>query len=391
MIKELSAVSEEKLLSRNLALSQQKIDLPLLWLVILMTAFSLLMIYSASVPFAEHENGSSWFYLRNQLVFLFVAIGAGGVAFSLGMAKWQKWAYFLMYVALALLGLVLAVGRNINGATRWIDLGPVNFQPTEFFKLIVIMYLANFIVRRQHQLDNLRIMMSVGILIGVGFGAIMWQPDFGSFVVSSVIVLGMLFLAALPTKWFIVLLLSSAAVMTLAIVFEPYRVARVAGFLDPWADPNGKGHQLSHALMAIARGDWFGVGIGASIDKRYFLSEAHTDFIFAVIGEEFGFLGLCVLVFCYGWLVWRAFSIAQIANELNLKFNALVAQGIGIWIGIQSFFNLGVNVGILPTKGLTLPFISYGGSSVVMMMICIGLLLRVDYENRNLVQGRKRR
>ena len=177
--------------------------------------------------------------------------------------------------------------------------------------------------------------------------------------------------------------------MIMLVLFEPYRLARVTGFLDPWADPLGKGYQLTHSLMAIGRGGWFGVGLGASLEKRFYLPEAHTDFILAVIGEEFGFIGIMVLMFCYIWLMVRAFSIGKQARDLELFYSSFVAKGIGIWIGIQSFFNIGVNIGLLPTKGLTLPLLSYGGSAIIVILICIALLLRVDYENRRVMRGFK--
>ena len=225
------------------------------------------------------------------------------------------------------------------------------------------------------------------VMIALGLVFVMAQPDFGSFVVIVSITMGMLFLAGFPWKYFAVLVLSVLGGMGVMILAAPYRMARVSAFLDPWGDPLGKGYQLTHSLMAIARGEWFGQGLGASLEKRFYLPEAHTDFIFAVIGEEFGFVGMCILVFCYGWLVMRAFSIGKQARDSGLTFSAYVANGIGIWIGIQSFFNIGVNIGILPTKGLTLPLMSYGGSAVAVMLVCVTLLLRVDYENRKKMRG----
>ena len=225
------------------------------------------------------------------------------------------------------------------------------------------------------------------VSIAISLILIMLQPDFGSFVVIVVITMGMLFLAGFPWKYFAVLVLTVLSGMGLLIWAAPYRMARVAAFLNPWSDPLGKGYQLTQSLMAIVRGGWFGEGLGASLGKRFYLPEPHTDFIFAVIGEEFGFVGMLVLVFCYGWLVWRAFSIGKQARDSGLMFSAYIANGIGIWIGIQSFFNIGVNIGILPTKGLTLPFMSYGGSAVFIMLVCITLLLRIDYENRQKMRG----
>ena len=228
-----------------------------------------------------------------------------------------------------------------------------------------------------------------GVPVGAGLGLIMLEPDFGSFVVVTVVALGLLFLAGLPWRWFLMMVGAGLLSMIGLIAMAPYRVARVTAFLNPWEDPLGKGYQLTHSLMAIARGEWFGVGLGASLEKRFYLPEAHTDFILAVIGEEFGMAGICVLIFCYGWLVWRAFSIGKQARDLELYYGAFVAKGVGIWLGIQSFFNIGVNIGLLPTKGLTLPLMSYGGSAVIVMLVSMTLLLRVDYENRLKMRGYK--
>ncbi|WP_274572582.1 putative lipid II flippase FtsW [Neisseria leonii] len=382
-------ISESKLLDRPVLKSGHKIDQSLLWMVVLLTAFSLLMIYSASIVYAGQENGDKMFFLTRQAAFVATGAAAALAAAKIRLAVWKKWTPLIFGVALLLLMAVLGVGREINGAKRWIQLGPVNLQPTEIFKLAVILYLASFFTRKAEVLREFKKIIPPGMLIGLGLGLVMLEPDFGSFVVISVIAVGMLYLAGLPWQWFSVMVAVGLMMMAGLIAAAPYRVARVTSFLDPFKDPFGSGYQLSHSLMAITRGEWFGVGLGAGLEKRFYLPEAHTDFIFAVIGEEFGFAGMCVLVFCYGWLVWRAFSIGKQARDLELFFGAFVAKGIGIWLGIQSFFNIGVNVGILPTKGLPLPLMSYGGSSVVMMLVCVALLMRVDYENRLKMRGFK--
>ena len=335
---------------------------------------------------------------------------------------WRKIIPFYFAFSAILLVVVLFVGREINGATRWIHIGPLNLQPTELFKLATVLYLSSLFTRRE---EVLRSMDSLGlkplfvglfnafmcpfskearqktwqklkkfknillpiVMIALGLVFVMAQPDFGSFVVIVSITMGMLFLAGFPWKYFAVLVLSVLGGMGVMILAAPYRMARVSAFLDPWGDPLGKGYQLTHSLMAIARGEWFGQGLGASLEKRFYLPEAHTDFISADIGEAIGLVGMCMLVFCYGWLVMRAFSIGKQARDSGLTFSAYVANGIGIWIGIQSFFNIGVNIGILPTKGLTLPLMSYGGSAVAVMLVCVTLLLRVDYENRKKMRG----
>ena len=415
-------ISLSKLLDRPISLDGRKFDVSLLWMVVLMTAFSLVMIYSASIAYAASEGGNQFSFVSKQAMFVGASVlGCLGLSL-LSMSFWRKIIPFYFAFSAILLVVVLFVGREINGATRWIHIGPLNLQPTELFKLATVLYLSSLFTRRE---EVLRSMDSLGlkplfvglfnafmcpfskearqktwqklkkfknillpiVMIALGLVFVMAQPDFGSFVVIVSITMGMLFLAGFPWKYFAVLVLSVLGGMGVMILAAPYRMARVSAFLDPWGDPLGKGYQLTHSLMAIARGGWFGEGLGASLEKRFYLPEAHTDFIFAVIGEEFGFVGMLVLVFCYGWLVWRAFSIGKQARDSGLMFSAYIANGIGIWIGIQSFFNIGVNIGILPTKGLTLPFMSYGGSAVFIMLVCITLLLRIDYENRQKMRG----
>ena len=415
-------ISLSKLLDRPISLDGRKFDVSLLWMVVLMTAFSLVMIYSASIAYAASEGGNQFSFVSKQAMFVGASVlGCLGLSL-LSMSFWRKIIPFYFAFSAILLVVVLFVGREINGATRWIHIGPLNLQPTELFKLATVLYLSSLFTRRE---EVLRSMDSLGlkplfvglfnafmcpfskearqktwqklkkfknillpiVMIALGLVFVMAQPDFGSFVVIVSITMGMLFLAGFPWKYFAVLVLSVLGGMGVMILAAPYRMARVSAFLDPWGDPLGKGDQLTHSVMAIARGEWFGQGLGASLEKRFYLPEAHTDFIFAVIGEEFGFVGMCILVFCYGWLVMRAFSIGKQARDSGLTFSAYVANGIGIWIGIQSFFNIGVNIGILPTKGLTLPLMSYGGSAVAVMLVCVTLLLRVDYENRKKMRG----
>ena len=415
-------ISLSKLLDRPISLDGRKFDVSLLWMVVLMTAFSLVMIYSASIAYAASEGGNQFSFVSKQAMFVGASVlGCLGLSL-LSMSFWRKIIPFYFAFSAILLVVVLFVGREINGATRWIHIGPLNLQPTELFKLATVLYLSSLFTRRE---EVLRSMDSLGlkplfvglfnafmcpfskearqktwqklkkfknillpiVMIALGLVFVMAQPDFGSFVVIVSITMGMLFLAGFPWKYFAVLVLSVLGGMGVMILAAPYRMARVSAFLDPWGDPLGKGYQLTHSLMAIARGEWFGQGLGASLEKRFYLPEAHTDFILAVIGEEFGFVGMCILVFCYGWLVMRAFSIGKQARDSGLTFSAYVANGIGIWIGIQSFFNIGVNIGILPTKGLTLPLMSYGGSAVAVMLVCVTLLLRVDYENRKKMRG----
>ncbi|PIT20755.1 cell division protein FtsW [Snodgrassella communis] len=382
-------ITESRLLDRNLLRRGDTFDQSLLWMVVLMASFSLIMVYSASIAYAQHDGGSTYFYLIRQAVFLLSGGIFGCIAARIPLRTWKKMTPLVLLFSIMLLIVVLVMGREINGARRWINMGMINIQPTEVFKLAIILYLSSFFTRRAEILKEFKKVWFAGIPIGLGLGLIMLEPDFGSFVVVSVIAIGLLFLAGLPFRWFMAVVGFGLLAMIMLVLFEPYRMARIAGFLDPWADPLGKGYQLTHSLMAIGRGGWFGVGLGASLEKRFYLPEAHTDFILAVIGEEFGFVGILVLMFCYIWLMIRAFSIGKQARDLELFYGSFVAKGIGIWIGIQSFFNIGVNIGFLPTKGLTLPLLSYGGSAVMVVLICVGLLLRVDYENRRVMRGFK--
>lgn len=385
-------MSDNKLLNKKLLTSNQDIDQTLLWVVVLLTAFSFVMVYSASIAYAQQDGGSKWFYLGRQLMFVVAGVLAGSVASQIPLKVWKTMAPYILSVVLLLLFLVLipGIGREVNGAKRWIPLGPVNLQPSELLKLATVLYIASFTTRRFDVLDDVkRGLLPVTIVMSLGLGLIIWEPDFGSFMMVALIAVAMLFIGGMPIKWFLSTLVVGAMLTTALILAAPYRLQRVTGFLDPWADPYGKGYQLTHSLLAFGRGEWFGVGLGASLEKQFYLPEAHTDFIMAVIAEEFGFIGLLVMVSVYAWLVWRAFSIGAQARALDLYFSAYVAKGIGIWIGVQSFFNIGVNLGLLPTKGLTLPLMSYGGSAVIVMLTTIGLLLRIDWENRRVMRGYK--
>lgn len=422
MMKAIKLSQLSKLLDRPIVRSGQKFDVSLVWMIVLMTSFSLLMIYSASVVTAAAENGNPYEFAIKQAMFVGLSLMICSVLRFVKMQTWKRLTPFIFFGCVFLLWLVLGVGRNINGATRWIHVGPVNLQPSELFKLAAVLYLASFFTRRIEVLQALSklnfayflkrraavwqalrradifyflkngkvflgIALPMMMLSFLGLMPIMLQPDFGSTVVILVIMTSLLFLAGFPLLYFSIALIFVLGAIIGAIITEPYRMARVTGFLDPWVDPWGKGYQLTHSLMAIGRGGWFGEGLGASLEKRFYLPEAHTDFIFAVIGEEFGFLGMLLLVAGYVWIVMRAISIGKQARDLDLVFSAYVAYGIGVWLGIQSFFNIGVNMGILPTKGLPLPLMSYGGSSVLVMMICMMLLLRIDYENRQKMRG----
>jgi len=295
---------------------------------------------------------------------------------------------FFLGVVLLVLVLIPGIGHSVNGSRRWISLFSINLQPSEFIKLFAVLYAADYTVRKsliknrlsQEFLPMFAVMALVGFLL-------LQEPDMGAFVVICMVAMCILFLGGFNIKVFIMLVFALPIAFSALIIFSPYRMQRVIGFMDPWSDPLGKGYQLSHALIAFGRGEWFGVGLGGGLEKLFYLPEAHTDFLLAVIAEELGFMGVLVVILLFAGLIVRAFAIGRQASTLDRQFAALVAQGIAVWLGFQAMINIGVNTGILPTKGLTLPFLSFGGSSVVVSCIAAALLLRVDWENRRAMKG----
>ena len=313
------------------------------------------------------------------------------MAFQVPISIWQKSAFYLFLLGIVLLLLVLipGIGREINGSQRWIYLYFFNLQPSEFMKFFMIVFTADYVVRKVADLDSfLKGFLPILIIISsVGF-LLLQQPDFGAAAVIAVLVVSILFLGGVSLKIFSLLLALMAAGAFVLIYFASYRLDRIIGFMDPWADPLGKGYQLSHALIAFGRGEWFGVGLGDSVEKLLYLPEAHTDFLLAVLAEELGFVGVAVVVALFVALVLRALAIGRQAARLDCHFAALVAQGIGLWIGMQALINMGVNMGVLPTKGLTLPLMSFGGSSITAVCFALAVLLRIDWENRQRLQGK---
>jgi len=312
------------------------------------------------------------------------------LAFQVPVRLWQQAAPWLFVLGIALLALLLApgLGREVNGARRWLSLGLVKLQPSEFMKLFVVLYAADYTVRKLALMHSFKrgLLPMFAVMLVVGW-LLLREPDFGAFVVITAIATGMLFLGGMNGKWFAGLLVMMAAGFVGLILSSPYRMQRIFGFMDPWSDPFGRGYQLSHALIAFGRGEWFGVGLGASVEKLLYLPEAHTDFLLAVIGEELGFVGVIAVIALFSWLVLRAFAIGRQAVALERPYPALVAQGIGVWFGVQSFINMGVNMGVLPTKGLTLPLMSFGGSGLLANCLALAVLLRIDWENRQLMRG----
>ncbi len=353
----------------------------------------LVMVFSASSSVAEAKSASHehTYYLVRHAMYLVIGLGAGYAAFQVPTPLWQKLAPGLFIAGALLLVLVLIphLGREVNGSRRWIPLGPLgNFQPSEFMKFATILYAADYTVRKAAHMQNLArgFLPMFLVMLGVG-GALLMEPDFGAFVVIVTIALAALFLGGLNARLFFGLIALLAVGFVLLVVMSPYRLARVTSYLDPWNDPYGAGYQLSHALIALGRGEILGVGLGDSVEKLFYLPESYTDFLLAVIGEELGLIGVLGVIGLFAWLTWRAFSIGWQASLMGRNYAALVAQGVGVWIGLQSFINMGVNLGLLPTKGLTLPMMSYGGSGIVSNCLGLAILLRVDYENRCMMKG----
>ncbi len=371
-----------------------ELDFSLLWLALGLMAIGLVMVYSASIAIAEAARYTGYngeYYLIRQGIFIALGVGAGIAAFQVPMRVWQQAAPYLFLAGLLLLvvALIPGIGREVNGSRRWIPLGFANLQPSELMKLLAVLYAADYTARKAALMDDFKrgflpmaaVMMLVGSLLLV-------EPDFGAFVVIVSIAMGILFLGGLNWKVFAALVAVLLAGFVTLILTSPYRLQRVLGFMDPFADPYGKGYQLSHALIAFGRGEWLGLGLGGSVEKLFYLPEAHTDFLLAVIAEEFGFIGVAVVIGLFAWLIVKAFLIGHRAAQLERNYCALVAQGIGIWFGVQALINMGVNVGLLPTKGLTLPFLSFGGSGIVANCLAIAVLLRIDWEHRQMMRGK---
>jgi cell division protein FtsW len=380
-------------LANRLRISSSQYDQTLVWVTLILLGIGLVMVYSASIAIAEADKATghqSTYFLVRQGIFVVIGLLAGLGFAQVPVAWWQRMAPYLFVAGLVSLVLVLipGVGRNVNGSQRWLSLLVINVQPSEFMKLFSAMYVADYAVRKSAQMDSIQkgFLPMVAVMVVVGF-LLLREPDFGAFAVIAAISISILWLGGINVKIFAGLLVLLPIAIVVLIKSSPYRMQRVIGFMDPWADPFGKGYQLSHALIAFGRGEWFGVGLGASVEKLLYLPEAHTDFLLAVIAEELGFVGVFVVLALFAWLVIRAFGIGKDAVANEKYFAALLAQGIGVWIGVQAIINIGVNMGVLPTKGLTLPLLSFGGSGVLANCIALAILVRIDYENRRLQKG----
>jgi len=381
------------MLSSRDRISAPTYDQALLWVSLILLGIGLVMVYSASIALAEADKATghqSTYFLIRQMIYLIISLFAALIAFQIPTDTWQKMAPYLFLAGVLMLVLVLipGIGRNVNGSRRWLSLFIINLQPSEFMKLFAAIYVADYTIRKAAVMDSLTRgflpMVAVMVLLG---GLLLREPDFGAFAVISAISISILWLGGINIKIFMGLIALLPVAIVGLIWSSPYRLQRVIGFMDPWADPYGKGYQLSHALIAFGRGEWFGVGLGASVEKLLYLPEAHTDFLLAVIAEELGFVGVATVVIMFAWLVLRAFGIGKEAIANERYFSALLAQGIGVWMGVQGIINMGVNMGVLPTKGLTLPLLSFGGSGILANCIALAVLMRIDWENRRLQKG----
>jgi cell division protein FtsW len=370
---------------------QERYDSVLLWLGASLLLLGLVMIYSASIALPDAPKYGAYansHFLWRQAVAILVAVAAGAAAFLVPMKWWEEKSAPILLASLTLLVLVLipGVGRHVNGARRWLSLGPVGLQPSEFMKFAMVLYVAGFAVRRRSVLHTLRKGFGpITLTLFVAGVLLILEPDLGAFSVIVAIALGVLFVGGVNVVWFGGLAMLLSALFGLLIATSPWRRQRFFAYLDPWDMSNalGKGYQLSHSLIAFGRGEIFGVGLGASVEKLHYLPEAHTDFLLAVVGEELGFVGIAAVLSLFYLLVKRCFVIGRRAADLDNLFSALVAQGVGIWIGTQAIINGAVATGLLPTKGLTLPLMSYGGSGLLANCMALALVLRIDHENRH--------
>ena len=360
-------------------------DRGLVFIVMAILSLGLVMVGSASINTAASDFGQPLHYFNRQTIYALIGITAGWMAVSVRLSTWQKLAPALLVFGIVLLILVLipGIGRVVNGSRRWLPFGPINLQVAELIKLFAIIYIADYLQRHSGQLKGSFFKIVAPLtLLAVASLLLLLQPDMGSVVVILSTVLAMLFLGGARLDVFAALILIVSIGFAALVKFAAYRMERLQSFLDPWADPFDKGFQLTNALIAFGRGDWLGVGLGSSMQKLDYLPEAHTDFLYSILAEELGLLGSMSVLVLFAIFIWKALAIGRAAELAGQVFAAQLAYGIGIWLGLQACVNMGVNMGALPTKGLTLPLMSYGGSSLVIVCVAIALLLRVDIETR---------
>ena len=373
----------------------QNIDQAMVWVVVTLLMWGMIMVYSATIAMPDNPKFARYsqtHFLMRHIISILIGFGVALLVFQIPLEIWEKNARPLFIFALVLLALVLLpfIGKGVNGARRWISFGVINFQPSEFAKLAVIIYASDYMVRKMEVKERFfRAVLPMGAAVGLAGIFLLAEPDMGAFLVIAIIAMGILFLGGVNARMFFLIFAILVITFAMIIAASPWRRERIFAYLDPW-DPThtlGKAYQLSHSLIAIGRGEIFGVGLGGSVEKLHWLPEAHTDFLLAVIGEEFGLVGVVAVIGMFLWLSRRIMVIGRQALALDRTFAGLVAQGVGIWIGFQSFINMGVNLGALPTKGLTLPLMSYGGSAILLNMIAIAIVLRIDAENKQMMRG----
>ena len=381
--------------STNVVAPVRGFDQPLVWVVVALLLWGMVMVYSASIAMPDNPKFAKYthtYFLVRHAMWVTTAFVAALIAFQVPVALWEKYAPWLFVASLVLLIAVLipGIGKVVYGARRWISVGPFSFQPSELAKFAVLLYAADYMVRKMDVKERFfrAVMPMAGAVAVVGL-LLLAEPDMGGFMVIAVIAMGILFLGGVNARMFFLIATILVVAFGLMIALSEWRRERIFAYLDPWDEKHalGKGYQLSHSLIAIGRGEIFGVGLGGSVEKLHWLPEAHTDFLLAVIGEEFGLVGVLVVIGLFLWLTRRIMHIGRQAIALDRVFAGLTAQGVGIWMGFQSFINMGVNLGALPTKGLTLPLMSYGGSAILVNMVAIAVVLRIDYENRQLMHG----
>jgi cell division protein FtsW len=356
----------------------------LIMAVLVLLGFGVVMVASASMHLGE-RGSDIMRYVNRHLLAMAIGIMAAWLVYRTPTEWWHRWSTALYFLGLALLLLVFVpgLGREANGALRWVAAGPLSLQTSEFMKVFIVLYMSGYLVRRQLEVaHSVWGFVKPILLLVVACALLMLQPDFGTTAILLMTAFGMLFLGGAPLWQFVLLLMLALGVLVALVWVSPYRLERVTTFLNPWEHAQDSGYQLAQALIAFGRGEWTGVGLGNGIQKQFYLPEAHTDFVMAVIGEEFGLLGTLLVICMFGLIVWRSYAIGVRAEARGDRYAAHVAYGLGLWLGMQAFINIGVNVGLLPTKGLTLPFLSYGSNSLIVCCIAVGMLLRVRYENQ---------
>jgi cell division protein FtsW len=373
----------------------ESFDQVLVWVTVALLAWGLVMVYSATIAMPDNPRFARYshsYFLVRHVLWLAIAFVAALIAFQVPVATWERWAPWLFVVSLLLLVAVLipGLGKGVNGARRWLVIGPISFQPSELAKFSVLLYAADYMVRKMEVKERFfRAVLPMAVAVAMVGVLLLAEPDMGAFMVIAVIAMGILFLGGVNARMFFLIAAILVVAFSMMIMFNDWRRERIFAYLDPWNEQYalGKGYQLSHSLIAIGRGEIFGVGLGGSVEKLHWLPEAHTDFLLAVIGEEFGLVGVLSLIGLFIWLTRRMIHIGRQAIALDRIFAGLVAQGVGIWIGFQAFINMGVNLGALPTKGLTLPLMSFGGTAILVNLVSIAVVLRIDIESRQLMHG----